>query len=850
MAGRFRDYLRDMTIRRKLTAIIAAVSGVTLFLGVGSVALLEWFTHHNEMVKQVSVLAEITGNNSAASLVFDDRDAARETLASLTVARDIVGAALYGREGDMFAVFFRDSAERKFFPVRPPEEGHYFKGGRLIASRHIVLDGERIGSVAILSSMESLYGELKTHVLISALVLSLVLLVAFLLSALLQKVVSEPLGRLTRLMLKVSRTRDYSLRSEEQGRDETGLLAEGFNGMLSTIQERTAELAESEEKYSKLFHYSNDPIIIHELAGDILDVNQRATDVFRYPRPEILPRNILELHPEGSLEKAKTAFEKNVQDGFVNFETEFRRKDGEVFPAEVSSRLFEIGGDKVVQSIVRDITERKRAEELLNLLKEAIETTRLGITITDRGGKIIFTNQAEAEMHGYKVEELIGRESRLFAPPDTWSPFTSEQVDGMEHFSRESLNIRKDGMIFPVSITSVPVRDSGGRPVALISVCKDITEQKEAEDELRRSEERYRALYQQFNAVLDAIPDVLMLISADMKVLWLNRASEDLCKAEDIAEHPCYRVCHERALPCEGCPALRSFRTGNEEGSQISAPGGRTLDIRAIPIKDARGRVINVLEVISDITERILLQEKAIRTKHLASLGELAAGVAHEINNPMNSIINYAQILIDENAKRKTGSDIGDRIIKEGNRVSGIVRSLLSFARETEEKKSPCSICEIVEDTLALTETQLRREGVKLKVGLPGDLHDITANARHIQQVLLNLISNARYSLNEKYPGKDENKALRITGENIEVGGVPHVRLKVHDTGTGIPGDIINIIMNPFFTTKPSGKGTGLGLSICHGIINDHDGRIMFNSVEGEYTEVVIDLPEAGGNER
>jgi PAS domain S-box-containing protein len=850
MAGRFKDFLRDMTIRWKLTAIITAVSGLTLFLGVGSVALLEWFTHHNEMVKQVSVLAEITGSNSAAPLVFDDRDAARETLASLTAARDIVGAALYRKDGSMFAVFFRSDGEKEIFPAGPLEEGHYFEGGRLIASRHIVLDGERIGSVTILSSMQSMYDELKTHVVISVLVLSLVLFLAFLLSTMLQKVVSEPLGRLTRLMLRVSRTRDYSLRSEEHGRDETGLLAEGFNGMLSEIQERTAELAESEEKYSKLFHYSNDPIIIHDLAGDILDVNQRATDVFRYSRAEILPRSILEFHPEGSLEKSKMALEKSVQDGFVNFETDFRRKDGEVFPAEVSSRLFEIGGVKVVQSIVRDITERRRAEELLTLMKEAIETTRLGITITDRGGKIIFTNQAEAEMHGYEVEELIGRESRLFAPPDVWSPFTSEQVDGMGHYSRESVNVRKDGTVFPVSITSVPVRDAGGRPVALISVCKDITEQKEAEDELRRSEERYRALYQQFNAVLDAIPDVLMLISPDMKVLWLNRASEDLCKTEDIAEHPCYRACHERTLPCEGCPALRSFRTGNEEGGQVSAPGGRTLDVRAIPIKDAEGRVINVLEVISDITERVLLQEKAIRTKHLASLGELAAGVAHEINNPMNSIINYAQILIDENAKRKPGSTVGERIIKEGNRVAGIVRSLLSFARETEEKKSPCSVYDIVEDTLALTKTQLRKEGVALSVVLPKDLHDITANARHIQQVLLNLISNARYSLNEKYPGKDENKSLRITGENMEVGGVPHIQLRVRDTGTGIPDDIINIIVNPFFTTKPSGKGTGLGLSICHGIINDHGGRILFNSVEGEYTEVAIDLPEAGGNER
>lgn len=860
MTGRFRDRLGNMTIRWKLTAIITAISGIALFIGLGAIVLTEWGIHKTVAVKQVSTHAEIIGSNSVASLVFDDREAARETLASLAAAHDIVGAALFGQDGRMFASFLRNGTDRDIFPATPPEEGHYFEGGYLVVSRSIVLDGEPIGSISIISNMQSVYTELESNVVISAVVLSLALFMAFLLSTVLQGVISGPLERLTRLTQRVSGTKDYSLRSEEHGRDETGVLARGFNRMLSEIQKRDVELEakvkalrESESRYRTLVETIPHGIQISDPEGMIAFSNPAHHKLLGCKEGDLAGKHIWDfVEPESEKAALRQQYETVIekQPPPAPMFVKNRTLDGRVIDTQVHWDYMRDAHGKVhaICSIISDITERRRAEELLQLLKEAIQTTRLGITITDNEGKIIFTNQAEAEMHGYAIEELIGRESRLFAPPDKWAPFTAEQVNDMGHFSRETLNIRKDGSVFPVSITSVPVRAAGNRPIALISVCKDISEQKRAEQELRRSEERYRTLYQQFNAVLDAIPDVMMLLSPDMKILWLNKSSDDLCRKGETAEQTCHRVCHNRDLPCKECPSRKCFETGNEEGSQFSTPGGRTLDVRAIPIKDAEGRVLNVLEVISDITERIRLQEKALRAKHLASLGELAAGVAHEINNPINSIINYAQILIDESEKGQAGEDMGGRVLKEGNRVAGIVRSLLSFARETEERKVPCSMHEIIEDTLALTETQLRKEGINVVVDVPEGLHSILANARHIQQVLLNLISNSRYALNEKYPGKDRNKELRITGENIGLDGAPHVRLKIHDTGSGIPDDIINMIMNPFFTTKPSGKGTGLGLSICHGIINDHGGRIVFDSVEGKYSEATVELPAAGGN--
>jgi signal transduction histidine kinase len=254
-------------------------------------------------------------------------------------------------------------------------------------------------------------------------------------------------------------------------------------------------------------------------------------------------------------------------------------------------------------------------------------------------------------------------------------------------------------------------------------------------------------------------------------------------------------------------------------------------------------RVINE-ELEKEISERKQAEAESIRTSQLASLGELAAGVAHEINNPINGIINYSQILANKSIKGSREEEIADRIIKEGDRISEIVTNLLSFARATDKKKGSAKIHEILLDTLTLTGAQIRKDGIHLKVDVSQDLPEITAHYQQIEQVFLNIISNARYALAEKHSDKHDNKKMEIFGEKVTVDNKPYIRIVFYDNGPGIAPVIKDKIMNPFFTTKPSNEGTGLGLSISHGIINDHDGRLSFESLEGEYTKVIIDLPQ------
>jgi len=383
---------------------------------------------------------------------------------------------------------------------------------------------------------------------------------------------------------------------------------------------------------------------------------------------------------------------------------------------------------------------------------------------------------------------------------------------------------------------------------ANIQLQEEIAERRRTEDTLRQSEERFRGLSVQFRILLDTMPDRISLISRDLKVLWANGRTGALPCAtdEDLTGEYCYTLWPNRSTPCDACPVVTSFSTGKAETLISPYPNGTQWETRAVPIVRDDGTIENVLEVATDITEKLSREAEKMRAAHLASIGELAAGVAHEINNPINGIINYAQILCNKSVAASAERDIATRIVNEGSRIGGIVRGLLTFARERKEDKALVSVTEILSESLALIRSQMNKEGINVLVDEPAHPSEIVANPQQIQQVFLNIINNARYALNQKYPTAHDDKVLEIRGERIAVGGVPYVRLTLHDRGDGIPAHLMDKVMEPFFSTKPSGLGTGLGLSISHGIVTDHGGRLAVESVEGKFTKVLIDLPARG----
>jgi PAS domain S-box-containing protein len=257
-------------------------------------------------------------------------------------------------------------------------------------------------------------------------------------------------------------------------------------------------------------------------------------------------------------------------------------------------------------------------------------------------------------------------------------------------------------------------------------------------------------------------------------------------------------------------------------------------------LRDDTGNITGILSSGEDITRRRWAEVEALRACHLAALGELAAGIAHEINNPINGIMNYAQIMMNENKSGSHEYEISGRIIKESERIANVIKSLLSFARDSSEGRRSVCIRDIITESLTLLESQIQRNGITLTLDIPEERLTVYAKSHEIQQVILNILSNARYALNKKYDGPHEDKVLEISVARVDS---RFVRMSFYDRGTGIPEGIMKKIMNPFYTTKPAGEGTGLGLSISHGIIISHGGRMNIESIENEYSKVVIELP-------
>jgi PAS domain S-box-containing protein len=594
---------------------------------------------------------------------------------------------------------------------------------------------------------------------------------------------------------------------------------------------------------------------------------------------DIWPHHLAEKYRADDTEVMETGQRKQTEELVIDHEG---RK---IWLETIKTPIYNDSGEVIgTTGIGRDITERKRTEEKLKLFSQAIEEAMDGVQIVSPDGRVLYSNRAAQDIYGFSGQELIGSDvDALNADPGFAAKEIIPEIRDKGCWSGEVMVVHKTGRTLPIWLSASMVKDSKGAPIAVVGFMRDITERKKAEEELRRHREhlvemveertmelqtavqfltqeigfrkkaeetlrereaKFRELSQQFNTLLDAIPDVLLLLSSDLKVLWANSSAKRRLgeKVPEMKGMYCYELWHDSCSPCEDCHVIRTFRTGEAAIAQRAA-NGRLFDSKAFPIKDDEGRVTNAIIVISDITERMTLEAEAMRASHLASLGELAAGVAHEINNPINGIINYAQMIVNKSAAGTKQREIAGRVIKEGNRIAGIVRSLLSFARERKEEKSAVNVRRALYETITLMEAQIRKDGIQLNVDVPEYLPPVIANPQQLQQVFLNVVSNARYALNKKYPTADKEKILTISCEQTRMKDCPCLEITFFDHGPGIHPDIIDKVMNPFFTTKPSGEGTGLGLSISHGIVKDHGGRLILESEEGVFTKVSVYLP-------
>ena len=404
--------------------------------------------------------------------------------------------------------------------------------------------------------------------------------------------------------------------------------------------------------------------------------------------------------------------------------------------------------------------------------------------------------------------------------------------------------VRKDGSVFWAESKMAFLRNDDGIPVGIIGVVRNIDALKKSDIVLRESENRYRELSNQFTTLLDAIPDPLMLISRDKEIQWANISATTVFNLDVGAKARYLSIWHMSEQERRDCPVARSFESGQEESDVLTTEDNRVWDIRAFPIKDDINNVINVIELAIDVTEQRKLQAERMRSAHLASLGELAAGVAHEINNPNAGIILNTQLLVDDqDMVSDERDDILRRIIANSDRIDMIVSKLLSFARTDSEERQFVDIIEIVNEVHALIAGRFEKSGLKLILSLPDDLPRIWAHPQQIEQIFMNLCTNSLQAMKNFDPQPERELHLEITGGTRDMDGKAYVQVVFHDNGPGISEKIMTKVLDPFFTTKPKGQGTGLGLSISHEIIMNHEGNMELESVEGEFTTITVSVP-------
>jgi two-component system NtrC family sensor kinase len=545
--------------------------------------------------------------------------------------------------------------------------------------------------------------------------------------------------------------------------------------------EQVYTLEGADYSYRVLIEAISEGALVIAASGMIVYCNVRFAEMLKTRARDLTGASLFNCMGPGEL----SAFEKLLQAGITGSakgEITLRAEGGSLLPTHFSISPLLMGDFRGACAVVTDLTEQKLIEEELGKHRSELE-----LLVDERTEEL---RKANDEL------ELRVRER------------TAEVVRANTQLSRE------------------------------------ILERQESQTALKLERDNFRKLSQEFHTLLNAISDTLVLLSPDMEILWTNRGNAHPLNDElsEVAQQYGGELLHGLPAPFEDSPVTRCFNSGEKEVSVITH-NGTVLDMRAFPIKEA-DRVSSVLLLASDITEKMALQAEAMQACHLATLGELAAGIAHEINNPITGIINCGQILINECRAESMENDIGKRIVKEGERIGRIVTTLLSYARDDDrERRKTTSVPPILEESIILTQAQIRKEGIDLKIDLPGDLPDVDVNFQQIQQCFINIISNARYALNEKYSRRHKNKLLQITGEQVIISDRPYVRIVFHDQGVGISPQELPLLTKAFFSTKPFGKGTGLGLNITDKIITDHGGSLSFESLKGEFTRVIIDLP-------
>lgn len=529
--------------------------------------------------------------------------------------------------------------------------------------------------------------------------------------------------------------------------------------------------------------------------------------------------------------------------GGLHFDAELKGKASPV-PVEVNASVAAHGAGEVAVLSCRVLTPRRQTKDALGIAesnyRQLFDQAVKGIFQTTLEGRFIRANQALADLLGYDSPQQLTLEMTNFARQLYWNPLDRERylslLNTHGEVTRFEVRFRhRDGSPRWVALSSRLIRGESGYDSYIEGFCSDITAVKSIENSLRESEELYRL-------VLSNLTDTVFITDDDGGFTYVSPNASYIFKRTPEEIHALGNVDTLLGVQLQ----LEQDPDGDElfnDLMEVRMPNGKRR-ILLITVHQVNIQGGTHLFSCRDMTEKVNLQAEAIRAAQLASLGELAAGVAHEINNPINGIILYAELLEEEAPDLGEHADVPASIIRQGERVAAISRKLLSFARTPDKSYSAVDAVAILDDSLSISSSRMVRDGISIEVDVPpSGVPYVRGRDQEVQQVFVNILSNARDALNERFSQGHKNKRLVISMRLKQMHDGAKLMASFTDSGSGIPNELQKRVFDPFFSTKPKNIGTGLGLSTTHRIIADMGGRLDLKSKAGHGTTVSVEFP-------
>ena len=614
---------------------------------------------------------------------------------------------------------------------------------------------------------------------------------------------------------------------------------------IEQLEKLFGMIQRSQQGYRDLIDTFEDLLFSVSLDGQIIAANRSCADLLGQPFSALVGRPLDEFLdlPDGTgRASAAKALPRLLERRNWSGVLRVRLKSG------ASTRFFQCsvhtlvrnGSDYGLGVLAHDITQQRENEARFT---ELFETLQEGVYVATDSGRLADVNPALARMLGYdNGQDLLDRPlSDFFHQPGEWEAQQRQMARSGSLHSHEVTLRRSDGSTITCLHSSALIRDTGGRTCRQQGTFADITERREMEQRLHRQQEFARKL-------MDCFPDLVVAVDRAGRCTFVSPRSKELLglAPEEMVGH----LLAERLDPRDRAELLARFE------AILSAPGGagdvidvlaetRTGEMRlfrttASPLFNESGQVEGIIASLRDITEAKRIEQQLIQAERLAAMGQMIAGVAHELNNPLTAVLGVTEMLRDS-LEDETDRRHLDLAHGQARRAAQIVQSLLSFARPPQPRKTRLYLNDLIQRSLQLHERSLRANRITVDFVPKPDLAAVVGDASQLTQVFLNLIVNAEQSIREI---RDQG-TLRIRVATLG----DCVVATFQDDGVGIRRDLLSKIFDPFFTTKRPGRGTGLGLSICLAILREHNGQIEAQPLADGGAVFTVSLPVAKGTE-